>query len=98
MFITYLRRELVDRRKQTIIIAVGMALAIALVIIVNSVAAGVKDAQASVLGSVYGVGTDITISKAAAAPAEGVDPARTSTSAPTRARRRTAPPPSPPRA
>ena len=68
MFITYLRRELVNRRKQTIIIAVGMALAIALVIIVNSVAAGVKDAQASVLGSVYGVGTDITISKAAAAP------------------------------
>jgi len=68
MFITYLRRELVNRRKQTIIIAVGMALAIALVIIVNSVAAGVKDAQASVLGSVYGVGTDITVSKAAAAP------------------------------
>lgn len=74
MFITYLRRELVNRRKQTIIIAVGMALAIALVIIVNSVAAGVKDAQASVLGSVYGVGTDITISKAAAAPgADGTD-------------------------
>jgi putative ABC transport system permease protein len=70
MFITYLRRELVNRRKQTIIIAVGMALAIALVIIVNSVAAGVKDAQTSVLGSVYGVGTDITISKAAAAPGE----------------------------
>lgn len=70
MFITYLRRELVNRRKQTIIIAVGMALAIALVIIVNSVAAGVKDAQASVLGSVYGVGTDITVSKAAAAPGE----------------------------
>ncbi|SKA82651.1 ABC-type transport system, involved in lipoprotein release, permease component [Agreia bicolorata] len=68
MFITYLRRELVNRRKQTIIIAVGMALAIALVIIVNSVAAGVKDAQTAVLGSVYGVGTDITISKAAAAP------------------------------
>ncbi|KQP56622.1 ABC transporter permease [Agreia sp. Leaf283] len=68
MFITYLRRELVNRRKQTIIIAVGMALAIALVIIVNSVAAGVKDAQTSVLGSVYGVGTDITVSKAAAAP------------------------------
>jgi ABC-type lipoprotein release transport system permease subunit len=74
MFITYLRRELVNRRKQTIIIAVGMALAIALVIIVNSVAAGVKDAQSSVLGTVYGVGTDITISKAASAPgADGTD-------------------------
>jgi ABC-type antimicrobial peptide transport system permease subunit len=67
MFGTYLRRELVNRRKQTVIIAVGMALAIALVIIVNSVSAGVKQAQASVLQSVYGVGTDITISEPATA-------------------------------
>lgn len=71
MFGTYLRRELVGRRKQTAIIAIGMALAIALVIIVNSVAAGVKSAQASVLESVYGVGTDITVSEPAAAPTPG---------------------------
>lgn len=70
MFATYLRRELVNRRKQTIIIAVGMAIAIALVIIVNSVAAGVRNAQEGVLGSVYGVGTDITISKAATPPSD----------------------------
>ncbi|GAA1449327.1 ABC transporter permease [Leifsonia poae] len=69
MFGTYLRRELVNRRKQTIIIAVGMALAIALVIIVNSVSAGVKQAQASVLESVYGVGTDITVTEPATAQA-----------------------------
>ncbi|MBB2968364.1 ABC transporter permease [Leifsonia aquatica] len=68
MFGTYLRRELLNRRKQTIIIAIGMALAIALVIIVNAVSAGVKDAQASVLQSVYGVGTDITVSEPATAP------------------------------
>jgi len=74
MFGTYLRRELVGRRKQTVIIAIGMALAIALVIIVNSVAAGVKSAQAEVLESVYGVGTDITVSQAATAPAEGGGP------------------------
>jgi ABC-type antimicrobial peptide transport system permease subunit len=67
MFGTYLRRELLNRRKQTVIIAVGMALAIALVIIVNSVSAGVKAAQASVLQSVYGVGTDITVSEPATA-------------------------------
>ena len=41
MFGTYLLRELTHRRKQTAIIAIGMALAIALVIIVNGVAAGV---------------------------------------------------------
>src|SRR3954462_583298 len=67
MFGTYLRRELVNRRKQTVIIAVGMALAIALVIIVNSVSSGVKDAQASVLQAVYGVGTDITVTEPATA-------------------------------
>ncbi|MGN6127765.1 MAG: ABC transporter permease [Humibacter sp.] len=71
MFGTYLRRELLGRRRQTIIIAIGMALAIALVIIVNSVAAGVKNAQAQVLQSVYGVGTDITITQPVSAPTAG---------------------------
>lgn len=71
MFGTYLRRELVNRRKQTIIIALGMALAIGLVIVVNSISAGVTNAQAAVLQSVYGVGTDVTISQAPAAPAAG---------------------------
>ncbi|MDY7556846.1 hypothetical protein [Cryobacterium sp. 10C3] len=69
MFYTYLRRELAGRRKQTAIVAIGMALAIALVIIVNSVSSGVQLAQASVLESVYGVGTDITVSQAPAAAA-----------------------------
>lgn len=76
MFATYLRRELLGRRRQTIIIAIGMALAIALVIIVNSVAAGVKDAQAQVLQSVYGVGTDVTITKPVSAPKAGTDQAQ----------------------
>ncbi|GGF17419.1 ABC transporter permease [Subtercola lobariae] len=74
MFGTYLRRELVNRRKQTIIISIGMALAIGLVILVNSISAGVQGAQASVLQSVYGVGTDITISQAATAPTAGANP------------------------
>ncbi|GAB3397260.1 ABC transporter permease [Humibacter soli] len=73
MFGTYLRRELLGRRRQTIIIAIGMALAIALVIIVNSVAAGVKNAQAQVLQSVYGVGTDITITQPVSAPTAGAN-------------------------
>lgn len=76
MFFTYLRRELTGRRKQTAIIATGMAIAIALVIIVNSVAAGVKVAQANVLESVYGVGTDITVSQTPVAPTDGSRPSR----------------------
>lgn len=71
MFGTYLRRELLNRRKQTIIIAIGMALAIALVIVVNSVSAGVKAAQATALQSVYGVGTDITVTGSATAATSG---------------------------
>ena len=71
MFTTYLRRELAGRRKQTAIVAIGMALAIALVIIVNSVSSGVRLAQANVLASVYGVGTDITVSQTPSAPGEG---------------------------
>jgi ABC-type lipoprotein release transport system permease subunit len=71
MFVTYLRRELAGRRKQTAIVAIGMALAIALVIIVNAVSSGVQLAQSTVLASVYGVGTDITVSQTPAAPTEG---------------------------
>lgn len=76
MFFTYLRRELSGRRKQTAIIASGMALAIALVIVVNSVAAGVKSAQAKVLESVYGVGTDISVTQTPTPPAEGERPGK----------------------
>lgn len=71
MFGTYLWRELVHRRKQTIIVAIGLAIAIALVIVVNAVSAGVRDAQSTVLQSVYGVGTDVTVTQAPTAPADG---------------------------
>lgn len=68
---TYLRRELAGRKKQTIIVAAGLAIAIALVMIVNSLAAGVSAAQAQALASVYGVGTDLTVTGAQAEPGQG---------------------------
>ena len=71
MYWTYLRRELSGRKKQTTIVATGLAIAIALVIIVNALSAGVRDAQAQALQSVYGVGTDLTVSGAQAEPGEG---------------------------
>ncbi|NLP82334.1 ABC transporter permease [Microbacterium sp. CFH 90308] len=70
MYTTYLRRELSGRKKQTIIVAAGLAVAIALVMIVNSLAAGVREAQAHALESVYGVGTDLTVTGAQADPGE----------------------------
>jgi putative ABC transport system permease protein len=64
MFFTYLHRELRRRMRQAIFIALGLALGIGLVITVTAASTGVKDAQGSVLHSLYGVGTDITVTKA----------------------------------
>jgi ABC-type lipoprotein release transport system permease subunit len=66
MYFTYIRRELRRRLKQSIVVAAGLAIGIALVMTVSSAAAGVKDAQATVLHSLYGVGTDMTVTKTAA--------------------------------
>ncbi len=71
MYLTYLRRELAGRKKQTTIVAAGLAIAIALVIVVTSLAAGVRDAQAATLETVYGVGTDLTVTGAQAEPGQG---------------------------
>ncbi|GAA1902265.1 ABC transporter permease [Streptomyces durmitorensis] len=71
MFFTYLRRELRRRRKAALVVASGLALGIALVIVVSSVSSGMKQAQGKVLESLYGLGTDMTVTKAATPPKEG---------------------------
>ncbi|WP_405830167.1 ABC transporter permease [Streptomyces sp. NBC_01176] len=68
MFFTYLRRELRRRRKAALVVASGLALGIALVIVVSSVSSGMEKAQGKVLQSLYGLGTDMTVTKAAAPP------------------------------
>ncbi|MET9032506.1 ABC transporter permease [Streptomyces mirabilis] len=68
MFGIYLKRELSRRKKAALVIAMGLALGIALVITVNSVSAGMQQAQDKVLKSLYGLGTDMTVTKAQAAP------------------------------
>ncbi|WNI22826.1 ABC transporter permease [Streptomyces sp. ITFR-16] len=73
MFFTYLRRELRRRRKAALVVASGLALGIALVIIVSSVSSGMSKAQDKVLESLYGLGTDMTVTKAAAAPGSGTE-------------------------
>ncbi|GAA4069092.1 ABC transporter permease [Streptomyces shaanxiensis] len=65
MFFTYLRRELRRRRKAALVVASGLALGIALVIVVTSVSSGMSKAQDKVLQSLYGLGTDMTVTKAA---------------------------------
>ncbi|MGW2676869.1 ABC transporter permease [Streptomyces sp. NPDC001436] len=71
MFFTYLRRELRRRRKAALVVASGLALGIALVIVVTSVSAGMSAAQDKVLQSLYGLGTDMTVTKAQKPPQEG---------------------------
>ncbi|WP_416971942.1 ABC transporter permease [Streptomyces sp. 4F14] len=73
MFFTYLRRELRRRRKAALVVASGLALGIALVIVVNSVSSGMGKAQDKVLQSLYGLGTDMTVTKAAAAGGTGAE-------------------------
>ncbi|MEU5316054.1 ABC transporter permease [Streptomyces sp. NPDC021056] len=68
MFGIYLKRELGRRKKAALVIALGLALGIALVITVNSVSAGMSQAQDKVLKSLYGLGTDMTVTKARSAP------------------------------
>lgn len=71
MFFTYLRRELRRRRKAALVVALGLALGIGLVITVNSVSSGMGQAQDKVLQSLYGLGTDMTVTKAAPAATDG---------------------------
>ncbi|MFF3940224.1 ABC transporter permease [Streptomyces phaeofaciens] len=70
MFGIYLKRELGRRKKAALVIALGLALGIALVITVNSVSAGMTQAQDKVLQSLYGLGTDMTVTKARTAPTD----------------------------
>jgi putative ABC transport system permease protein len=63
MFFTYLRRELRRRMRQAIFITLGLAVGIGLVITVTAASSGIKKAQGNVLQSLYGVGTDITVTK-----------------------------------
>jgi len=71
MFVTYLLRELRRRMRQAIFIAAGLALGVGLVITVTAASAGVSATQATVLHSLYGVGTDVTVTQAPTAGSGG---------------------------
>jgi ABC-type lipoprotein release transport system permease subunit len=71
MFITYLMRELRRRMRQTIFIALGLALGVGLVITVMAASNGVSATQGTVLKSLYGVGTDVTVTQPPAAGSGG---------------------------
>ena len=63
MFFTYLRRELSQRKRQTLLVAIALGTSIGLIIVVNAASAGIGDAQKTVLSGLYGIGTDISVTK-----------------------------------
>ncbi len=65
MFWIYLTRELRRRRRQAAVMALSMALGIGLVVTTTSLSSGIAKAQAQVLHSLYGVGTDISVTQTA---------------------------------
>jgi ABC-type antimicrobial peptide transport system permease subunit len=70
MFFTYLTNELRRRWKQASVVALGLAVGVGLVVTVGAASAGVRDAQSEVLASLYGIGTDLTVTQQAD-PADG---------------------------
>jgi putative ABC transport system permease protein len=69
--LTYLRRELQHRSGQAMLVAAGLAAGVGLVMTTTAASTGVANAQAAVLRTLNGIGTDITV--AAAAPDAGGD-------------------------
>jgi putative ABC transport system permease protein len=62
-FLRYLRHELRARMRQAVVIALGLALGVGLVVTVIAASNGVSTAQSGVLKGLYGVGTDVTVTK-----------------------------------
>ncbi len=65
MFFTYIYRELRRRHRQALLTALGLAVGVGLVVAVTAYAGGVSKAQDEVLHSLYGVGTDVSVTQTA---------------------------------
>ena len=62
-FLSYMASELRRRRARTILTALGLAIGVALVVAVNALSTGLDNAQAKVLESLTGVGTDMSVTR-----------------------------------
>ena len=73
-FVRYARSELTRRRGRTIVTVSGLALGVALVVVIASLARGLDDAQASALDPLSSIGTDLTVTLAPSEDTGGFGP------------------------
>jgi ABC-type antimicrobial peptide transport system permease subunit len=64
-YLRYLRAELVRRKGRTIVTLTGLALGVGLVIAIASLSKGLEEAQQATLDPLAGIGTDLTVTRAA---------------------------------
>jgi putative ABC transport system permease protein len=64
-FFVFLYRELRRRLRQALLTAAGLGLGVGLVMTVSAASAGVSNAQAAVLRSLYGIGADLIVTEPA---------------------------------
>lgn len=62
-FVRYLFAELGRRRGRTLLTALGLAIGVALVVVVNALSSGLDQAQQKVLEPLTGLGTDLAVSR-----------------------------------
>ncbi|HYK06695.1 MAG TPA: ABC transporter permease [Gaiellaceae bacterium] len=70
-YLRYLRAELTRRRGRTILTLLGLAVGVGLVIAISSLSKGLDEAQSATLDPLAGIGTDLTVTRAAQDDAGG---------------------------
>jgi putative ABC transport system permease protein len=63
-YLSYIRSELVRRKARTILTLLGLAIGVALVIVISSLSRGVDHAQKQALDPLSSIGTDLTVTLA----------------------------------
>ena len=63
-YLSYIRSELIRRKSRTIVTLLGLAIGVALVIVISSLSRGVDHAQKQALNPLSSIGTDLTVTLA----------------------------------
>ena len=64
-YLGYLRSELLRRRTRTALTVLGLAVGVALVIVISALSRGLDDAQRTALDPLSSIGTDLTVTRSA---------------------------------